>query len=75
MERVPIEPLVARCATTESPCGGRLTQRFDIDAEAIESVAEHAREHTLKREFGDWDTAEHDALELIARAEQQAVMP
>jgi hypothetical protein len=48
---------------------------IDIDAEAIESVAEHAREHTLKREFGDWDTAEHDVLELMARAEQQAVMP
>ena len=48
---------------------------IDIDAEAIESGAEHAREHTLKRDFGDWDTAEHDALELIARAEQQAVMP
>ena len=48
---------------------------IDIDAEAIASVAEHAREHPLKREFGDWDAADHDALESIARAEQQAVMP
>jgi uncharacterized membrane protein len=48
---------------------------IDIDAEAIERAAEHAREHTLKREFGDWDEAEHDDLESIARAEQQAMTP
>jgi uncharacterized membrane protein len=46
---------------------------IDNDAEAIERAAERARVHTLKREFGDWDEAEQDALESIARAEQHAV--
>jgi hypothetical protein len=40
----------------------------------IERAAEHAKEHTLKREFGDWDVAERDALASIARAEQHAVV-
>jgi uncharacterized membrane protein len=46
---------------------------IDNDAEAIERAAQHAKEHTLKREFGDWDEAERDALDAIARAEQHAV--
>jgi uncharacterized membrane protein len=46
---------------------------IDNDAEAIERAAVHARTHTLKRQFGDWDEAEQDALESIARAEQHAV--
>jgi uncharacterized membrane protein len=45
----------------------------DEDAEAIESTADRARVHSLKRGFGDWDEAERDALEAIARAEQHAV--
>jgi hypothetical protein len=67
-----VEPLGAMLEPGTAPL---VVIGIDIDAEAIESVAEHAREHTLKREFGDWDAAEHDALESIARAEQQAVMP
>ena len=43
---------------------------IDNDAEAIERAAIRAREHTLKREFGDWDEAERDALDAISRAEQ-----
>jgi uncharacterized membrane protein len=46
---------------------------IDTDAEAIELAAERAKAHTLKREFGDWDEAEQDALDSIARAEQHAV--
>jgi hypothetical protein len=46
---------------------------IDNDAEAIERAAVHAKAHALKREFGDWDEAEQDALESIARAEQHAV--
>jgi uncharacterized membrane protein len=46
---------------------------IDNDAEAIERAAVHAKAHTLKREFGDWDDAEQDALDSIARAEQHAV--
>jgi hypothetical protein len=45
----------------------------DTDAEAIEGAADRAKDHTLKREFGDWDEAEQDALASIARAEQHAV--
>jgi hypothetical protein len=41
------------------------------DVDAVERGAEHARTHTLKREFGDWDEAEQAALDSIARAEQQ----
>jgi hypothetical protein len=43
------------------------------DAEAIERAADRAKPHTLKRQLGDWDKAEQDALESIARAEQHAV--
>jgi hypothetical protein len=46
----------------------------ELDYEAIERAAVHAKDHTLKREFGDWDEAEQDALESIARAEQHAVV-
>src|SRR5215203_4247085 len=46
---------------------------IDRDAEAIERAADRAKSHTLKRQFGDWDEAEQDALESIARAEQHAV--
>jgi uncharacterized membrane protein len=46
---------------------------IDTDAEAIERAAVRAKEHTLKRSFGDWDEAEQDALDSIARAEQHAV--
>jgi uncharacterized membrane protein len=46
---------------------------IDSDAEAIEGAAVHAKAHTLKREFGDWDDAEQDALDSIARAEQHPV--
>jgi hypothetical protein len=45
----------------------------DSDAEAIERAAIRAKRHTLKRQFGDWDEAEQDALDSIARAEQHAV--
>jgi hypothetical protein len=41
------------------------------DADAIERGAEHARTHTLKREFGERHEAEQEALDSIARAEQQ----
>jgi uncharacterized membrane protein len=46
---------------------------IDNDAEAIERAAVRAKQHTLKREFGDWDEAERDALEAIGRAERHAV--
>jgi uncharacterized membrane protein len=42
---------------------------IDNDAEKVERAATHARRHTLKRQFGDWEEAERDALESIERAE------
>jgi uncharacterized membrane protein len=47
---------------------------IDKDAEQIERAATRAEQRTLKRQFGDWDEAEQDALESIARAEQHAVV-
>jgi len=42
---------------------------IDNDAEQVESAAARARDHVLKREVGDWDDAEQDALEAIKQAE------
>ena len=42
---------------------------IDHDAEQVESAATRAREHTLKRNVGDWDDAEQDALEAVKGAE------
>jgi uncharacterized membrane protein len=45
---------------------------IDRDAEQIERAATRAKEHVLKREFGDWDQAEEEALASIAQAEHLA---
>ena len=45
----------------------------DHDAEEIESAARRAKAHVLKRDVGDWDEAEQEALDSIARTEQHAV--
>src|SRR5215213_6339338 len=42
---------------------------IDHDADEVARAATHAREHTLKRQFGDWDEAERDAVASIERAE------
>ena len=42
---------------------------IDKDAEQIERAATRAERHVLKREFGDWDEAEAEALAAIERAE------
>jgi uncharacterized membrane protein len=42
---------------------------IDTDAEQIERAATHAEQHVLKREVGDWDEAEREALASIERAE------
>jgi hypothetical protein len=42
---------------------------IDTDAEQIERAATHAEQHVLKREVGDWDEAEQEALASIERAE------
>ena len=42
---------------------------IDNDAEQVESAATRARDHVLKREVGDWDDAEQDALEAVKQAE------
>ena len=42
---------------------------IDHDADQIEGAATRAREHTLKRNVGDWDDAEQDALEAVKGAE------
>ena len=41
----------------------------DKDAEQIERAATRAEQHVLRREFGDWDEAEQEALAAIGRAE------
>ena len=41
----------------------------DKDAEQIERAATRAQRHVFKREVGDWDEAEQDALAAIERAE------
>jgi uncharacterized membrane protein len=45
---------------------------IDRDADQIERAATRAKEHVLKREFGDWDEAEQEALASIAQAEHAA---
>ena len=45
---------------------------IDRDADQIERACTGAKTHTLKRQFGDWDEAERDALESIRHAEQHA---
>ena len=42
---------------------------IDNDAEQVESAATRARDHVLKRNVGDWDDAEQDALEAVKQAE------
>jgi uncharacterized membrane protein len=42
---------------------------IDNDAEQIESAATRSREHVLKRNVGDWDDAEQDALEAVKQGE------
>ncbi len=42
---------------------------IDNDADQVESAATRAREHTLKRNVGDWDDAEQDALQAVKGAE------
>ena len=42
---------------------------IDNDAEQVESAATRARDHVLKRNVGDWDDAEQDALEAVTQAE------
>ena len=46
---------------------------IDKDAEQIERAATRAQQHVLKREFGDWDEAEQEALAAIERAEPAPV--
>jgi uncharacterized membrane protein len=41
----------------------------DNDAEQVESAATRARSHVLKRQVGDWNDAEQDALAAIRQAE------
>ena len=48
---------------------------IDHDAEKVESAASRAREHVLKRQLGDWDDAEQDALESIEQAEAAPPVP
>jgi uncharacterized membrane protein len=42
---------------------------IDNDAEEVESAATRSRDHVLKREVGDWDDAEQDAMEAVKQAE------
>ena len=42
---------------------------IDRDAEQVENAAGRARSHVLKRDVGDWDAAEQDALEAVKQAE------
>ena len=42
---------------------------IDNDAGKVEGAASHARDHHLKRDVGDWDDAEQDALEAVKQAE------
>jgi uncharacterized membrane protein len=46
---------------------------LDRDAELIEQGATRARQHVLKREVGDWDEAEQEALYAIERGEKAVV--
>ncbi len=42
---------------------------IDKDAEQIERALTRAEQHTLKRDVGDWDEAEQEALSAIERVE------
>jgi uncharacterized membrane protein len=42
---------------------------IDTDAEQIEAAATHQRDYVLKRNVGDWDDAEQDALAAVKTAE------
>ena len=42
---------------------------IDNDAEEVEGAATRSRDHVLKREVGDWDDAEQDAMEAVKQAE------
>ncbi len=46
---------------------------IDNDAEQIERALTHAEQHVLKRDVGDWDEAEQEALSAIERAEAAPV--
>ena len=46
---------------------------IDEDAEQIERALTRAQQHTLKREVGDWDEAEQEALAAMERAEPAPV--
>ena len=39
----------------------------------IERAATRAEQHTLKRQFGDWDEAEQDAFSAIEREQAAPV--
>jgi uncharacterized membrane protein len=45
---------------------------IDKDAERIEEVTRRATKRVLKRDVGDWDDAERDAMEAIERIKQPA---
>ena len=46
---------------------------IDKDAEQIERALTRAEQHVLKRDVGDWDEAEQEALSAIERAEAAPV--
>jgi uncharacterized membrane protein len=46
---------------------------IDKDAEQIERALSRAQQHVLKRDVGDWDEAEQEALAAIERAEAAPV--
>ena len=46
---------------------------IDKDAEQIERALTRAEQHVLKRDVGDWDEAEQEALAAIERAEAAPV--
>lgn len=45
---------------------------IDHDAERIEQAATHAKRYVLKREIGDFESAEQDALEAMQQGERSA---
>jgi hypothetical protein len=46
---------------------------IDKGAEQLERAATRAEQGTLKRQFGDWDEAEQDALAAIEREQAAPV--
>ena len=46
---------------------------IDKDAEQIERALTRAEQHVLRRDVGDWDEAEQEALAAIERAEAAPV--